>query len=702
MRIIYECITTDQNDGGAEIAVTDLALDKKHPLMACFPLHDPDRLDQFDKLWIKNWRITELAWCPLAEIRDYFGEPVAFYFGFLKFYMYWLIPVSIIGFIFFIMQMFGLGVKKVEGKQQFVVFDVPGLPIMGAVIIFWSVAFVDFWYREEARYRMQWGMSNYSEKAVARPQFKGEWKPDPITGLFSEQFDWASKLCRLSTVFSGLLFFLAICVAGVISVLILKDGDPNNTGLKIGLGVANGVMIFIFNVIYKVSSGKGNDYENHKTQQDYEDALITKGFIFKFINSFASLFYLGFIRPGVKGLEYYAHYYNSVCGINTPGNAGVAVAEYLRVYNVYIKNNSAVTWTSDYVDQQENSNGVLVDYRPWRKPKKDYAYEASCIADADPKDPEGCVTKVFNDKAWFVGFQGFSYINETTGLPENEPASCNLDNAVGEQNEAVLNELFFQLVSLFITALVVQNLFEVGIPFLVGKCKGNAREKAAQKQGKEHAEPQSEAEQQAELAPYENTIEDMTELIVQFGYVTLFVIAFPLTPLLALLNNILEMKVDAINLVKTSQRPHPIGSYGLGSWNNVLAFFSIISVATNVGMLTFRTGIVAEVLKGNASGQWIFFSVVSVFLALLVALEKWVIPDVPDVCLKVQERQRLVEAVLVRQAKCDDFEELPPDTSDDIDADVFPFDPSKEFVIADDLPLIPLEGLQWEQFNDTA
>ena len=72
---------------------------------------------------------------------------------------------------------------------------------------------------------------------------------------------------------------------------------------------------------------------------------------------------------------------------------------------------------------------------------------------------------------------------------------------------------------------------------------------------------------------YANSIDDMSEMIIQFGYVTLFVMAFPLTPLLAIVNNVFEMKVDAVNLVKSSQRPDPNGSYGLGTWNEVLGSF---------------------------------------------------------------------------------------------------------------------------------
>ncbi len=62
-----------------------------------------------------------------------------------------------------------------------------------------------------------------------------------------------------------------------------------------------------------------------------------------------------------------------------------------------------------------------------------------------------------------------------------------------------------------------------------------------------------------------------TESIIQFAYVELFVVAFPLTPLLAIVNSIIEMKI-ATNFVKTSQRPNPNGLYGLGSWKGIRIF----------------------------------------------------------------------------------------------------------------------------------
>ena len=43
--------------------------------------------------------------------------------------------------------------------------------------------------------------------------------------------------------------------------------------------------------------------------------------------------------------------------------------------------------------------------------------------------------------------------------------------------------------------------------------------------------------------------------VIQFGFVTLFVASFPLAPLFALLNNIIEIRLDARKFVGELQRP---------------------------------------------------------------------------------------------------------------------------------------------------
>ena len=43
--------------------------------------------------------------------------------------------------------------------------------------------------------------------------------------------------------------------------------------------------------------------------------------------------------------------------------------------------------------------------------------------------------------------------------------------------------------------------------------------------------------------------------VIQYGFVTIFVAAFPLAPLCALLNNVIEIRLDAYKFVTQWRRP---------------------------------------------------------------------------------------------------------------------------------------------------
>lgn len=52
--------------------------------------------------------------------------------------------------------------------------------------------------------------------------------------------------------------------------------------------------------------------------------------------------------------------------------------------------------------------------------------------------------------------------------------------------------------------------------------------------------------------------------VLQFGFTTIFVAAFPLAPLLALLNNIIEIRLDAYKFVTQWRRPLPSQAKDIG------------------------------------------------------------------------------------------------------------------------------------------
>lgn len=72
--------------------------------------------------------------------------------------------------------------------------------------------------------------------------------------------------------------------------------------------------------------------------------------------------------------------------------------------------------------------------------------------------------------------------------------------------------------------------------------------------------------------------------VIQFGFVTLFVASFPLAPVLALVNNLFEIRVDAWKITTQFRRVVPEKAQDIGAWQPILQGVAILAVATNVQM----------------------------------------------------------------------------------------------------------------------
>lgn len=71
-------------------------------------------------------------------------------------------------------------------------------------------------------------------------------------------------------------------------------------------------------------------------------------------------------------------------------------------------------------------------------------------------------------------------------------------------------------------------------------------------------------------------------LVLQYGFVTLFVAAFPLAPLCALLNNIAEIRLDAYKMVTQARRPLAERSEDIGAWYGILRAITYTAIVSNV------------------------------------------------------------------------------------------------------------------------
>jgi len=58
----------------------------------------------------------------------------------------------------------------------------------------------------------------------------------------------------------------------------------------------NLLIIQSFGQIYEMITGWLNEKENHRTEAEYQNALVIKNFVFQFVNNYFMLFYIGFVR----------------------------------------------------------------------------------------------------------------------------------------------------------------------------------------------------------------------------------------------------------------------------------------------------------------------------------------------------------------------------------------------------------------------
>ncbi|KAG2180172.1 hypothetical protein INT43_003961 [Umbelopsis isabellina] len=80
-----------------------------------------------------------------------------------------------------------------------------------------------------------------------------------------------------------------------------------------------------------------------------------------------------------------------------------------------------------------------------------------------------------------------------------------------------------------------------------------------------------------------NIYTDYVEMVIQFGYVSVFSTIWPLTALCCLINNMIEIRGDAIKVCKYTRRPTPRRAESIGPWlgnMQTLAWLSSITSAS--------------------------------------------------------------------------------------------------------------------------
>ncbi|XP_040059992.2 anoctamin-1a isoform X1 [Gasterosteus aculeatus] len=508
---------------------------------SAYPLHDGDiegvNAEANDrKLLYEEWASYSVfyKYQPIGLIRKYFGEKVGLYFAWLGVYTQMLIPAAIVGVIVFL-----YGCATVDGNIPSMeicdprnnitmcplcdracsywklvtacgtarashLFDNPATVFFSIFMALWAVLFMEHWKRRQMRLNYIWDLTGFGEEEEeehkdhnrAEYEFrvmkktmrqdnstpKGEKvkltctdrMPAYLTTVVMMGF---MILVTFAIVFGVILYRISIKAALHMSTSTVARSNIRAT-VKTTAAIINLIIIIIMDEIYGAIARWLTTLEVPKTDKNYEERLIFKTFVLKFVNAFTPIVYLAFFRGRLVG---------------RPGS-------YLYVVGSYRMEECAHA-------------GCLMEL---------------CI--------QLCITML------------------------------------GKQ-------------------LIQNNLFEIGIPKLkklLRRRKSDLEEevnKTLQRHEKDHM-----------LGPFTGLSPEYMEMIIQFGMVTLFVASFPLAPLFALLNNIIEIRLDAKKFVMELRRPIAAKAKDIGIWYNLLRGLSKVAVIVNAFVISFTSDFIPRLV----------------------------------------------------------------------------------------------------------
>ena len=489
----------------------DLDIEKsiaKGILLACFPLHQNDMCEEIANRWYKHghtypWRK------PYHLVKDYFGEKVGLYYRFLGFYLSYLLGSSIVGAI---MQIVVFATDD---------FSSPAVPFYSFFVVLWAVFFTEHWIRAEKTFAMQWGMYGYETSEADRPQFYGETIKSLVNGKEMVHFSHrkANELLRYSVSIIGSLILLVIGTTASVYVArnaMAADGGVFGIDADTIASVINSIQITIFNAIYSKVAKRLTDQENHRTNTEYEDAMIAKLFCFQFVNSFSSFFFIAFCAKFLPKIE--------------------------------------------------------------------------------------------GDAAENVGQCGAKDCMYTLGI---------------------------NLAIVLIVRLTVGNFQEFILPSILNWYHGvlNTRLSLAERQFR-----------RPDYDFIQDSIDDYSELLIQFGYQTLFVTALPLSTLLVMINNHFQLRYDVEKMLFLTRRVYPKSAEDIGTWQSVFELMTVCAVPANAALVAFTMTTFDN--KSIYVRFWLFIGI-QWFVFTLQSIMKSIIPDVPaQVSIQLQRANFVVSKVI--------------------------------------------------------
>jgi len=310
-----------------------LSLMREGFILDMLPLHEQPSLEklhlEFGHEWGFGYERTTID-----HVVRYYGSYVGLYFAFLNYYVWASISPVVLGIIitvcYYIMP---------EHQNAFMF-------LYSTFMILWAAIFLKLWNRYSTTLAYEWSILELPPGARVNPtrvQFEGVKKSGfevqdvdfielddfkvkyPLHGQnLNDKNSWndCKSFVKVEEYFPAserrmryavTLPVVALCIlsVGVTSIFLMlakSDLKRRYTGAIIGvlIGMSTSVVICIFDVVFQQIAQVLTDFENHRLDTEYDNALSAKLFLFQYVNNYFTLFYLGFCKPfhpTIFGLE---------------------------------------------------------------------------------------------------------------------------------------------------------------------------------------------------------------------------------------------------------------------------------------------------------------------------------------------------------------------------------------------------------------
>jgi len=207
-----------------------------------------------------------------------------------------------------------------------------------------------------------------------------------------------------------------------------------------------------------------------------------------------------------------------------------------------------------------------------------------------------------------------------------------------------------------VASLTLLNLITRAYVQVIARMNAQKSKDEEESSGLEPGVEPSPIEQQYTLSEYStrDTFDDYCSLILQYGYCTLIVGAYPLSSYWAFVSSYIQIRIDGWKLCQAHTRPRPLAAEDMGQWQNMLEILGACSVLTNAALICIVSSYFTNISKEL---RWILFIVVEHAMFAIKYFVGEILPDVPEeVEMQLARQDFIISKVLANEGDEDEEE----------------------------------------------